>query len=64
VPEYYQQKGKYTVCWGGKVGSRVYVAWYQKQAIGYFRAGSDEVKKQAAEACCNEHFNLNNKKAG
>jgi len=64
MPEYYEPRGKYTVCWCGIDENKVYVAWYQKQAIGYFREGSDEEKKQAAENCCNEHYQINHQKAG
>jgi|GEM_PF-3844026 len=64
MPEYYESSGKYSVCWCGIGDNRVYVAWCQKEAIGYFREGSEAERKQAAQSCCKEHFISNNKKAG
>jgi len=55
VAEYFEQSGKYTVCWCGPVGSRVYVAWWQDEALGYLKTGTDQQRLEAARLLCRDH---------
>jgi len=63
MPDYYEVNGKYTICWCGSGDNKIYVAWYQKQSIGYFKNGTNEEKLEAAKQACREYHHQI-KKAG
>lgn len=53
---YVVMDSKYTVCWCGPDEKRIYVAWYQKQSLGYFKNGTDEENLETAKQACRDHY--------
>lgn len=54
--QHLSKSGKYTICSCGPENNRVYIAWFESQAIKYCKAGTDEEKLKTAQSACRDHF--------